>query len=195
MKKVLLALFAFMTSISLMAEDSVIERDEVGSDGYRVISCNLINTRCSFTDKVIFNVGLFALEKDGRVSKSIMIQVYSNEPYKINGGMELLIKNRDGDVLKLKTQQGGDASVRDLVKIGNTILHHYQTLCFYNVTDEELEMLKKGITKVRQEKVLGSFEKEYKKDKHIAKITQVIIDQDKLINDALLNKKTFDSDF
>lgn len=195
MKKVLLALFAFMTSISLMAEDSVIERDEVGSDGYRVISCNLINTRCSFTDKVIFNVGLFALEKDGKVSKSIKIQVYSNEPYKINGGMELLIKNRDGDVLKLKTQQGGDASVRDLVKIGNTILHHYQTLCFYNVTDEELEMLKKGITKVRQEKVLGSFEKEYKKDKHIAKITQVIIDQDKLINDALLNKKTFDSDF
>lgn len=195
MKKVLLALFAFMTSISLMAEDSVIERDEVGSDGYRVISCNLINTRCSFTDKVIFNVGLFALEKDGRVSKSIKIQVYSNEPYKINGGMELLIKNRDGEVLKLKTQQGGDASVRDLVKIGNTILHHYQTLCFYNVTDEELEMLKKGITKVRQEKVLGSFEKEYKKDKHIAKITQVIIDQDKLINDALLNKKTFDSDF
>ena len=195
MKKILFTLFAFMTSFSLMAEDSVIERDEVGSDGYRVISCNLINTRCSFTDKVIFNVGLFAIEKEGKVSKSLKIQVYDNAPYEIKGNMELLIKNKNEEVIKLKTQQGGDASVRDLVKIGNTILHHYQTICFYNITDEELEKLKVGITKIRQEKVLGCFEKEYKKEKHIAKITQVIIEQDKLINDALQSKKTFDSDF
>ena len=194
MKNIFVALFTFLMVVPMMAQKSEIIKDEVGSDGYRQICCNLINTR-SFTDKYVFNIGLYAIEKDGNVQKFFVVDVTSNTPYKVENNMALLIKTKDDEVIKLTTEVGGDASVRDIVKIANTYTHYYKTSCLYNISEEQIEKIKTGITKLRQETTTGYHEKEYTKAKDINKNSKIIIEQNNLINNALENHKTFESDF
>lgn len=198
MKKILFALIALVISLPMMAQDYVITTDEAHADGSRSIMCELVNTR-SFTDKQVFHVALSAITTniDGnkRTGKYLVLQVVTLAQHKILEGSLLLVKNVDGEVLELHARNEGDAMVRKTEWIGNTPIAQYYALVFYPVTEEDLKLLKKGIVKFRQETNYGKHEKEYKKEKEIKKVTDVIINHDKLINEALAKEKTFDSDF
>lgn len=198
MKKFIFALFALVISLSMMAQDYVITTDEAHADGSRSIMCELVNTR-SFTDKQVFHVGLSSLiinvDGEKRIKKYLVLKVVTLAQHKIPEGSLLLVKNVDGEVLELRSISEGDAMVRKTEWIGNTPIAQYYASVFYTVTEEDLEFLKKGIVKFRQETNYGKHEKEYKKEKEIKKVTDVIINHDKLINEALAKEKTFDSDF
>lgn len=198
MKKILFALIALCVVLPSVAQDYKIIHDETNSEGHRVVFCDLVNTR-SFTDKHIYNVALGALvystnEERGDTTKYLRIQVNAG-PYKVEKGMVLLIKNVDGEVVELYANYDVDATIWETIWVGNSAVRVYGKPVAYNITDADLAKLKKGITKFRQEVVAGHHDKEYKKEKDIKKVTDVIIAHDKLLNEALATEKTFDSDF
>lgn len=193
------ALIALMVALPMVAQDYKIDYDNTTSEGHRIISCEYVITR-SFTDRAVFNVALGAdvfPSADGTTStnKYLKLKVVTLAPHKIPEGGVLLVKNVDGEVLELRAMNEGNAMVRESVKMGTSYVAQYYASVFYPITEEDLEFLKKGIVKFRQETNLGKHEKEYKKEKDIKKVTDVIINHDKLINEALATKKSFDSDF
>lgn len=199
MKKMIFALIALMVALPMVAQDYKIDYDNTTSEGHRIISCEYVITR-SFTDRAVFNVALGAdvfPSADGTTStnKYLKLKVVTLAPHKIPEGGVLLVKNVDGEVLELRAMNEGNAMVRESVKIGTTYVAQYFASVFYPITEQDLEFLKKGIVKFRQETNTGKHEKEYKKEKDIKKVTDVIINHDKLLNEALATEKSFDSDF
>lgn len=199
MKKMFFALAALMVALPMVAQDYKIIHDETDSDGHRVILCEKINTR-TFTDKQVFNIGMSAIvytHADGRTdtTKYVGIQVNSLIDYKVEKGMLLLIKTVDDDVIELYSTDACHAKLLDMIWTGSNHIKNYGASVNYKITESDLAKLKKGIVKIRQEIVAGKHEKEYKKEKHIQKVTDAIINHDKLINEALATEKAFDSDF
>lgn len=187
------ALIALMVALPMVAQDYKIIHDETDSDGHRVILCEKINTR-TFTDKQVFNIGMSAIvytHADGRTdtTKYVGIQVNSLIDYKVEKGMLLLIKTVDDDVIELYSTDACHAKLLDMIWTGSSHIKNYGASVSYKITESDLAKLKKGIVKIRQEIVAGKHEKEYKK------VTDAIINHDRLINEALATEKAFDSDF
>lgn len=199
MKKMIFALIALMVALPMVAQDYKIDYDNTDSEGHRIISCEYVITR-SFTDRQVFNVALGAdvfPQADGTMSKNkyLKLKVVTLGQHIIPEGGLLLVKNVDGEVLELRAMNEGNAMVRESVKMGTSYVAQYYASVFYPITEQDLEFLKKGIVKFRQETKTGKHEKEYKKEKDIKKVTDVIINHDRLLNEALATEKAFDSDF
>lgn len=197
MKKIIIALVALMVALPMMAQEYKIDHDNTDGDGNRMITCELVDVR-SFTDKKVFNIGLSGFvytSPEGIVlpSKSLCIRVNSNNIYTIKKGMLLLIKTIDNEVIQLEALMDGTAS-RTTNWIGNTPVSTYGTTMVYKISEEQIAMMKKGVTKIRQEIMAGMHEKEFKK-KQILRVADIIINHDNLLNEALAEKKSFDSDF
>ena len=186
MKKMIFALIALVVALPMVAQESKIVLDEVSSDGLRTIKCNVIGTR-SFSDKHVFYLGLSAIND----TLLLNVRVNASKDYEISQGMVLLVKTSEEKVLTLMAKDSQKAELKDSVWTGINYLYSYGADANYIVTAEQLELMKKGVTKLRQEVVAGKHEKTYKKDK----IGQIIKDQHKLINEALATEKAFDSDF
>lgn len=199
MKKMIFALIALIVALPMVAQDYKIVHDETNSEGHRVILCNLVNTR-AFTDKQVFNVGLNAIvyvhaDAPADTTKSVSIQVNALSDYEVKKGMVLLIKTVDEEVIELHADGNRHAKMLDMIWTGSSHIKNYGVPVDYTISENDLAKLKKGIVKIRQEIVAGKHEKEYKKEKHIQKVTDVIINHDKLLNEALATEKSFDSDF
>lgn len=199
MKKIIIALIAMVVAMPMMAQDYKINHDETNSDGHRVILCEKINTR-SFTDKQVFNVGMDAIvythaDATTDTTKYLSVQVNSLVDYKVKKNMVLLVKTVEDNVIELFASGDADAKLIDMIWTGSTHIKNYGVSVSYRVSEADLAQLKKGIVKFRQEIVAGKHEKEYKKKKQIQKVTDAIINHDKLINEALATEKSFDSDF
>ena len=199
MRKMIVALIALMVALPMVAQDYKIDYDNTTSEGHRIISCEYVITR-SFSDRQVFNVALGAdvfPSADGTTSKKkyLKLKVVTLGQHIIPKGSLLLVKNVDGEVLELRAMNEGNAMVRETEWIGGTPVAQYYASVFYPITEEDLEFLKKGIVKFRQETNFGKHEKEYKKEKDIKKVTDVIVNHDKLLNEALATEKAFDSDF
>lgn len=193
------ALIALMVALPMVAQNYKIDYDNTNSEGHRIISCEYVITR-SFSDRQVFNVALGAdvfPSTDGTTSKKkyLKLKVVTLGQHIIPRGSLLLVKNVDGEVLELRAMNEGNAMVRETEWIGSTPVAQYYASVFYPITEQDLEFLKKGIVKFRQETNFGKHEKEYKKEKDIKKVTDVIINHDKLLNEALATEKSFDSDF
>lgn len=199
MKKMIFALVALMVALPMVAQDYKINHDNTNSDGHRIISCEYVIVR-SFSDRQVFNVALGAdvspsVDGTYNTQKYLKLKVVTMGKHIIPANSLLLVKNVDGEVLELRAMNEGNAMVRESVKMGTSYVAQYYASVFYPITEQDLEFLKKGIVKFRQETRTGKHEKEYKKEKDIKKITDVIINHDKLINEALATEKSFDSDF
>ena len=87
---VLLVLCAFCS----IANAQKIEFDHVSKDGIRTIMGETVVVR-SFTDKVVFKVGLSASIFEEKVIYSVIVEATSLTPYKIEKGMKLLLKDKN----------------------------------------------------------------------------------------------------
>lgn len=191
MKKTLVALMLGLVSIHLV-QAQTIASDEVNSQGVRVITGSLETVR-DFKDKSVFNIGLSALnDTNANVTMySLAVKVTSMTPYEIKKDMILLIKNTNDEVITLKATSDYDATVRDVHNVNGYVYSDYSTIALYPITEEEIEKITQGVTKIRQEILSGTFDKEYKKDK----IGQVIKVEYQQIKNALKTTKNITDDF
>ena len=176
---VLLVLCAFCS----IANAQKIEFDHVSKDGIRTIMGETVVVR-SFTDKVVFKVGLSASIFEEKVIYSVIVEATSLTPYKIEKGMKLLLKDKNKNIVSLEADGDFDASVRDVHNISGMVYSDYTTSALYTISEEQISQLSEGVLKIGQEHTTGWFDKEYKKDK----IGAVLKKEYTLIQEAIKTK-------
>ena len=179
MKKLIL-LLALVACCGTMGAQNIV--DNVDANGKRTVFGKEITAR-DMTDRVVFNFSFFASVSSGEDTPryDFVIRAVSNVGYKISKGDNLLLKNVDGDVIELKAATDADASLGSL-HTTPTVYTDYSTPVFYEVTDEQMAKICKGILKVKMQTYTGAFEKEYKKDKCGKKLSSQLEEIKKVIS-------------
>lgn len=165
MRKVIYFLTLLLVAASANAQKIV--DDRVTDSGLRLISCESKPFR-SMTDKVVLSLGMSASVKDDDVNYFLDVTLSSNSPLSAPAGARMLVKTANGDVITLtefsnKTLEDNIGNVKN---IGGTIIKTFTLNCAYLLTEEQIQQLLSGITKIRIE-LNGdtNYEKEWKKDK------------------------------
>ena len=184
MKKVLLLFFC---ALCTMANAQKIVVDKVSPDGIRTIMGETVVVR-SFTDKVVFKVGLCASILNEKKSYSIIVESTSPTAYIIKKGMKLLLKDKNKNDVTLEADGDFDASVGDVHNINGFVTSDYTTSAFYTVSEDIITQLSEGVLKIGQEHTTGRFDKEYKKDK----IGAVLKQEYSLIKNAIATQPNND---
>lgn len=193
MRKVIYILTLLLVTLSASAQKIV--DDRVTDSGLRLISCESKPFR-SMTDKVVLSLGMSASVKDDDVNYFLDVTLSSNTPLSAPAGARMLIKTTNGDVITLtefsnKTLEDNIGNVKN---VGGTIIKTFTLNCAYLLTEEQIQQLMSGITKIRIE-LNGdtNYEKEWKKDK----ISDFLSKEYKLLTEAVATDKKggFTEDF
>lgn len=105
--------------------------------------------------------------------------------------MKLLLKDVDGNVVELEAINDADASVSEVHNINGFVYSDYSKAASYEISEETVRQLGKGVLKLRQEHSTGMFEKEWKKDKMGSILKKELAE----IRHKASIKKDFHSDF
>ena len=89
----------------------------------------------------------------------------------------MLIKNFDGQVIKLYGNNIGNGSETGGVLIGNIIITEISSTAQFKITPEQFESIKNGISKVRLSTTPIEHEREFSKDKIGKKLYQFYLKQ------------------
>lgn len=187
MKKILLFLI-LLSSISVNAQKVV--TDEVTSDGIRAILGESVYVT-GMSDKVKLEVALHFYADSVHSSYLLNLRAVSSKPYIISKGMKLLLKDIDGNVVELEAINDADASVSEVHNINGFVYSDYSKTASYEIPEETIRQLGKGVLKLRQEHSTGKFEKEWKKDKMGSVLKKELAE----IKHKASLKKDFHSDF
>lgn len=165
MRKVIYFLTLLLVAASANAQKIV--DDRVTDSGLRLISCESKPFR-SMTDKVVLSLGMSASVKDDDVNYFLDVTLSSNSPLSAPAGARMLVKTAGGDVITLTefSNKTLEDNIGDVKNIGGTIIKTFTLNCAYLLTEEQIQQLLSGITKIRIE-LNGdtNYEKEWKKDK------------------------------
>lgn len=118
----------------------------------------------------------------------LSIKAVQQNPITIPEGSELLIKLIDDSVIKLKTKIEYSDKIGEVKNIGGYVFTQYTVIPSYAITPEQIDLISKGVKKIRIKNLLEPIDKEFKKDK----IGKVITKEYKIIQDALSNKSSND---
>lgn len=121
----------------------------------------------------------------------LSVKVVNTTAYEIEKDMLLLLKNVNDEVITLKAQSNYDATVRDVHEANGCVWSDYSTIALYPICEEDIFKICQGIIKIRQECKVGTFDKEYKKDK----IGAVIKAEYAQIKSALKTEKSITDGF
>lgn len=147
-----------------------------------------------FTDKLVLSVSLQSLISEERKDTIIVLgtKITGGMPLEIQKGGRMLLRLFDDSVIELKASDACNGSVRDIIKIGNSVSHTYSITPIFDVTSSQLNsIIEKGVKKVRIEISPDFYEKEFKKDK----IGKTLIEHRKNLLEAISKPKSFDRDF
>lgn len=165
MRKLIYILTLLLVSLSASAQKIV--DDRVTDSGLRLISCESKPFR-SMTDKVVLSLGMSASVKDDDVNYYLDVTLSANTPLSAPAGARMLIKTANGDVITLTefSNKTLEDNIGEVKSIGGTIIKTFTINCAYLLTQEQIQQLLSGITKIRIE-LNGdtNYEKEWKKDK------------------------------
>lgn len=165
MKKTILALIMLFTTLSVSAQK--IADDTTLDNGTRMVSCELKQFR-SFSDKIVLWTGLSAFVTDGNIEYCLDVKLNSSKPITAPAGARILIKTTSGDVVEMSEFSN---TVKEdiagyLQNVGGVAIKTYTIGLSYKLTQENLDLILSGITKIRIElNGESNYEKEWKKDK------------------------------
>lgn len=165
MRKVIYFLTLLLVATSASAQRIV--DDRVTDNGLRLISCESKPFR-SMTDKVVLSLAMSASVMDDDVNYYLDATLASNAPISAPAGARMLIKTSNGDVITLN--EFGNKTISDNIgevkSAGGIVVKTYTIHCTYLLTQEQIQQILSGITKIRIE-LNGdtNYEKEWKKDK------------------------------
>ncbi len=148
----------------------------------------------SSTDKLALSVSLISFIPEERKDTIVTLgtKITSGMPLEIQKGGRMLLKLFDDNVIELKASNACDGSVRDIIKIGNSVFHTYSITPIFDVTSSQLNsIIEMGVKKVRVEISPDFYDKEFKKDK----IGKTLIEHRKNLLEAISKSKSFDRDF
>ena len=168
-----------------LAYSQTISSDEVNSEGIRHIHGSLEVAR-DFKDREVFFVGLSAMQIDTIYNYFLHVKVIEIGPYSIPKEAVLLLKTNSGEVITLHAMCDSDASVRDVHSVNGYAYSDYSTIATYPITKQQLLLLINGVSKIRQETLTGTHNKEYNKDK----IGKILKEEYEMISKALLTPKS-----
>ena len=193
MRKVIYFLMLLFATLSASAQKIV--DDRVTDSGLRLISCESKPFR-SMSDKVVLSLGLSASVKDGSVQYFLDATLASSEPISAPAGARMLVKTSSGDVLTLTEYSNNTLSdnIGDVKSISGIVVKTFTINAAYALTDEQIQQLLSGITKIRIELNGDSnYEKEWKKDK----ISGFLAKEYKTLTEAVATDKkgSFTDDF
>ncbi len=174
MKKIFLSLV--ISVISVISYGQKIIKDIVNND-IRIVETSSVCGR-SFTDRVVWNFGL-----EGHININdttniqyllgINLNAMSKIPIKDKG--TLLIKTFDNNIIELSNlfaMHNGSKIIgysyhKPLIGNVGTISSNeiHRNIAYFIINEEQINLIKSGIIKVRIETDNGYVEKEYKKDK------------------------------
>lgn len=188
MKKIFLLILLCIICSTVNAQKVI--SDEVTSDGIRAIICESVFVT-GMSDKVKLEVALHYYADSIHSSYLLNLRAISSSPYKISKGMKLLLKDVDGNVVELEAINDADASVSEVHNINGFVYSDYSKAASYEISEETVRQLGKGVLKLRQEHSTGMFEKEWKKDKMGSILKKELAE----IRHKASIKKDFHSDF
>ncbi len=165
MRKVIYFLVLLLASVSASAQKIV--DDRITDSGLPLISCESKPFR-SMSDKVVLSLGLSASVKNGDVKYFLDAKLESSLPISAPAGARMLVKTSYSDVVTLNECANKTLSdnIGEVKNVSGIIVKTFTIHCSYLLTQEQLDQILSGITKIRIE-LNGNtnYEKEWKKDK------------------------------
>lgn len=164
MKKTILLLITIFIAGNSYAQKII--SDQIKNNVRYILTDEAI-CRNSFTSKFVPCISLnFIGEVNSNTSNEYILEIITHGPGQrdLQKGITLLLKNVDGEVIKLQTTS--ESKVTDKY---DTTLHMkvYTRRSLFEVSEEQIQKIAKGIIKIRMEngEVNEFLESDYKKDK------------------------------
>lgn len=176
MKKVILL---FFLALSQLAYSQKIEFDKVEGDK-RYIFCSHQSIR-DFKDQTVLYVALYASQYKDQTFYDLSIKAVQQTEITIPKGSELLIKLMDDSIITLTTPMDYSDKIGEVKNVGGYVFTQYTVTPTYSITPEQIELICKGVKKIRIKNLLEPIDKEFKKDK----IGKIITKEYKLLQEAL----------
>ena len=171
MKKIFSFVLFCLFTVSSFSQQVYI--DKMLNENIRYVETSNICYR-KFTDTHIWNYGLSCYANDTIKSFVLCININSSSKINIKENGILLIKTFTNDVIELKTSSSDFDKItlgyqynKPLVGNIGTISENIiaKNIAYFSISEDNLILLKNGISKVRLETTSDYVEYEYKKDK------------------------------
>ena len=161
MKKLVIVLALFTVAIATKAQKIEMDK-EIG--GIRTILTDDASLK-SFTDKVALSVGLSASKFESGWKYSLTLQMSSLMKISVKKGDVLEITTTDGSILKLESTSDNVDETGKSQAVGSKIYTTYSIITNYNLSEEQIEAISKGVKSIKVSLSPQDFTKDFKKDK------------------------------
>lgn len=161
MRKLVIVLALFTVAIATKAQKIEMDK-EIG--GIRTILTDDASLK-SFTDKVALSVGLSASKFESGWKYSLTLQMSSLMKISVKKGDVLEITTTDGSILKLESTSDKVDETGKSQAVGSKIYTTYSIITNYNLSEEQIEAISKGVKSIKVGLSPQDFTKDFKKDK------------------------------
>lgn len=159
--------------------------DEVDSEGMRIIGCEY------FTVSPTLKLSLSAYRCKGVSGLGLGVITYRANYFIIKKNMVLLLKNIDDEVITLKAYDNFYASPEEIQPVDDNVYDSYYNISLYQITEENIKKISKGIKKIRQETTDGLLDEVIEDETIGAKLKQEF----DLMEETFKTPKSIYSDF
>lgn len=214
MRKILLLLFLLPLALTSYAQEEAespvqvlqdvfsnpqkrkpkIAKDKIASDGTRWVwgDYRYSYVGSSTKQKSVRMMVVGTQRKDLTINYMICFGIHeADTPLTIKEGSPVLVKFGDDSVLQTKNLFHDEDKVGLLHTLTYSHFYTYDIYAYVPITDELLDGLQKGFKKIRFEVNDDIYDIEPKKDN----VSEFILEEYKLIKDAIQTKRTFTDDF
>lgn len=183
MKKIIILLLMSISTIGIYSQS--FKYDNVDNKGFRLIR----TTDKSFSDFGTYQkmlVSLMSISKDSYNKISLCICLQDSKPFKLEEGKSLLLKTKD-NFIELFANSSVVSDTFSIVTYPNIRTKMYLSEASYNVTEEQLDSICQGVSKLRLEVSLYNYDRDFPTNK----FSRVIKKDYEIIKEALKEKKSF----
>jgi hypothetical protein len=183
MKKIIILVLMSISTLCVYSQS--IRIDHVDNKGFRLIQ----TTDKDFSDFGTFrkmSISLMSISKDSYNKMSICIRLQDSNPFKIEEGKSLLLKTKD-NFIELFANPSITSDTCSITIYPNIITKMYLSEASYDVTEEQLNSIGQGVSKLRLEMSLENYDRDFSTNK----FSKVIKKDYEFIKEALRGKKSF----
>lgn len=211
MRKIIVLLFVLVSAVYVKAQDAAtvppklvnsffgntnkrtpcILDDKISADGRRFLWGNYRSMKHTFDNKWAFFVGLLAIEKDeSKLFQLRFFRTFTDVKPMVKDKSPVLFKFADGSVIE--TMISGDAEGKyECRDIMGHLVDTYELNFYVDLTQDIVDGLKKGFSKMRFELNNDIYDVEMKSDN----ISDFILQEYLLMQEALSKKRDFKEGF
>ncbi len=183
MKKIIILVLMFISTIGIYSQS--IRIDHVDNQGFRLIQ----TTEKNFSDLGSYqkmSVSLMSISKDSYNKILINICLQDSKPFKLEAGKSLLLKTKD-NFIELFANPSVTSDTSSITIYPDIRTKIYISGVSFDVTEEQLNSICQGVSKLRLEMSLENYDRDFPTNK----FSKVIKKDYELIKESLKGKKSF----